>query len=272
MRLNYSNSARQLLIVEDEPAVGALIATTLRMANYEVTIAQNAQQAQDALQASSYAAMVVDWMLPHMSGVALIGKLRQQSQFRQLPILMLTARAQENDKISGLEAGADDYLTKPFSPRELVARINALLRRAQPLQDETEITVGAITLNPAQASVHYCASQDKHLDSVKPTVLSKGLGAGLASDTDTDTDSESESKLVTLSHTEFKLLQCLMLQPKRVHSREQLLTQAWDKDSQVDERTVDAHIKRLRQALLQVGCEGYIHTVRGMGYTLNGAI
>jgi two-component system, OmpR family, phosphate regulon response regulator PhoB len=247
MRLHSSNSARQLLIVEDEPAVGALIATTLRMANYEVTIAQNAQQAQEALLASSYAAMVVDWMLPNMSGVALIGKLRQQSQFRQLPILMLTARAQENDKINGLEAGADDYLTKPFSPRELVARVNALLRRAQPLQDDTEISVGVITLNPAQASVFYQAPQGTHLEPF-------------------------ELKLVTLSHTEFKLLQCLMLQPKRVHSREQLLSQAWDKDSQIDVRTVDAHIKRLRQALLAVGCEGYIHTVRGMGYTLNGTI
>ena len=190
--------------------------------------------------------MIVDWMLPKTTGIAFITKLRQDSQFRPLPILMLTARTQENDKISGLDAGADDYLTKPFSPRELVARVNALLRRSQPLQDTAEIVVGVIRLNPAQATVHY-----------QPALAVY------------NTMTDNTAKRITVSHTEFKLLQCLMLQPKRVHSREQLLNQAWDKDSHIDLRTVDAHIKRLRQALLAVGCETYIYTVRGIGYTLS---
>jgi two-component system, OmpR family, phosphate regulon response regulator PhoB len=249
MRPNTLNHSRCILIVEDEPAVGALIATTLRMANYEITIAQNAEQAQEALSSSVYAAMIVDWMLPNTTGIALITKLRQYSQFRQLPILMLTARTQENDKISGLDAGADDYLTKPFSPRELVARVNALLRRSQPLNNTAEIVVGVIRLNPDQATVYY-----------QPNLAVYSVMT------------DNTAKKITVSHTEFKLLQCLMLQPKRVHSREQLLSQAWDKDSQIDLRTVDAHIKRLRQALLAVGCETYIYTVRGIGYTLSAVV
>jgi two-component system, OmpR family, phosphate regulon response regulator PhoB len=249
MRSSTPIQSKHILIVEDEPAVGALIATTLRMVNYDITIAQNAEQAYAALDNEQYAAIVVDWMLPNVTGIAFITKLRQSSQFRQMPILMLTARTQENDKITGLEAGADDYLTKPFSPRELVARIHALLRRAQPLQDMAELIVGHIHLNPAQATVYYHPNSS--------TV---------------DTNDHPMAKKIVLSHTEFKLLQCLMLQPKRVHSREQLLNQAWDKDSQIDARTVDAHIKRLRQALSAVGCQDYIYTVRGIGYTLNASI
>ncbi len=230
-----------LLIVEDEPAVAALLATTLRMDGHEVTIAQSAAQAFTALDAKPFDAAIVDWMLPSTTGIELITALRQQSKHRLLPILMLTAKALENDKITGLEAGADDYLTKPFSPRELSARVKALLRRSKPLLDETQLTVGAISLQPKQGTVHHHTS-------------------GKA------------STLVAVSHTEFKLLQCLMLQPQRVHSRDSLLAQAWDHAAHVDARTIDAHIKRLRQALAAAGCADYIYTVRGMGYTLNAAL
>lgn len=230
-----------ILIVEDEPAVAALITTSLRMAGYEVVIAQNAQQAASALASQAFDAAIVDWMLPSTTGIELITSLRQQAKHRLLPILMLTANALENDKIIGLEAGADDYLTKPFSPRELTARIKALLRRAQPLRDEALLQVGAITLHPTQGKVSFLAQN--HTTTV-----------------------------VAVSHTEFKLLQCLMLHPQRVHSRDSLLAQAWDHAAQVDARTIDAHIKRLRQALASAGCVDYIHTVRGMGYTLDAAL
>jgi two-component system, OmpR family, phosphate regulon response regulator PhoB len=230
-----------LLIVEDEPAVAALITATLRMAGYEVVIAQNAQQAQSALAAQTFDAAIVDWMLPGTTGIDLIVALRQQAKHRQLPLLMLTANALEHQKVAGLEAGADDYLTKPFSPRELTARIKALLRRAQPLRDQAQLRVGAITLYPAQGKVTFLSA-------------------------------DHTSATVTVSHTEFKLLQCLMLHPQRVHSRDSLLAQAWDHAAQVDSRTIDAHIKRLRQALASAGCADYIYTVRGMGYTLDASL
>jgi two-component system, OmpR family, phosphate regulon response regulator PhoB len=230
-----------VLIVEDEPAVAALITTTLRLAGYEVVIAQNAQQALSALALGAFDAAIIDWMLPSTTGIELIITLRQQTKNRLLPILMLTANALENHKVTGLEAGADDYLTKPFSPRELTARIKALLRRAQPLRDEALLQVGAVTLHPAQGKVS-CLTADH------------------------------TSAVVNVSHTEFKLLQCLMLHPHRVHSRDGLLAQAWDHAAQVDARTIDAHIKRLRQALASAGCGDYIHTVRGMGYTLDSSL
>jgi two-component system, OmpR family, phosphate regulon response regulator PhoB len=236
-----STTAAQLLVVEDESSVAALLATTLRLAGYEVTIAQNAAQALSALAKKKFDAVLVDWMLPTTTGIELIRTLRQQATHRLLPIMMLTAKSQENDTVIGLEAGADDYLSKPFSPRELVARVKALLRRAQPLRDESLITVAPITLNPTQGSVHFSDVQG----SLRPVVL---------------------------SHTEFKLLQCLMLQAQRVHSRENLLEKAWDHAAQVDVRTIDAHIKRLRQALALAGCDNFIHTVRGMGYTLNATL
>ncbi len=239
-----SNSQANLLIVEDESAVAALLATTLRMAGHQVIIAQNAAQALSALETEKVDAALVDWMLPSTTGIELIAQLRRQAKHRLLPILMLTAKAQESDKIAGLEAGADDYLTKPFSPRELTARVKALLRRSQPLRDDGLLTVGGVTLNPSQGAVIYCPPSEVAALNVS----------------------------VALSHTEFKLLQCLMLQAQRVHSRENLLAQAWDHASHVDARTIDAHIKRLRQALAAVGCEDYIHTVRGMGYTLNAVL
>jgi two-component system, OmpR family, phosphate regulon response regulator PhoB len=246
------NNQAHLLVVEDEPAVAALLTSTLHLAGFELTVAQDAAQAQAALDARSAAglaafdAAIVDWMLPVTSGIVWLGSVRQHAQHRSLPVLMLTAKAHENDKIMGLEAGADDYLTKPFSPRELVARIKALLRRAQPLRGEAALTVGAVSLNPAQASVVYQAPAN--------------------------TAAKAPALRVALSHTEFKLLHCLMLQPQRVHSRANLLAKAWEHAAQVDARTIDAHIKRLRQALAAVGCEGYIHTVRGMGYSLSAAV
>lgn len=225
--------------------MAALLATTLRLAGHEVHIAQNAQQAHSALSSQRFDAAIIDWMLPTTTGIELIAALRLHTQHRSLPILMLTAKALENDKIAGLDAGADDYLTKPFSPRELSARLKALLRRAQPLRDDTRLSVGAICLQPSQGTVSY-----------QPTLAA----------------TPAPMVPVQVSSTEFKLLHCLMLAPNRVHSRDSLLAQAWEHSSQVDARTIDAHIKRLRQALASVGCEDFIHTVRGMGYTLNAAL
>lgn len=238
-----STACPLILIVEDEPAVAGLLATSLSLAGYEVTVAQNAQQALIALSSARFDAAVIDWMMPGMSGVDLIASLRQQSKTRLLPVLMLTAKAGENDKVLGLEVGADDYLVKPFSPRELTARIKALLRRAQPMRDDVVLRFGDLTLNPDQAAVVY-----------------------------TDTQAGKSQSSVELSHTEFKLLQCMMLQPQRVHTREHLLSQVWNADSAIDARTIDAHIKRLRQALLAASCPPCIETVRGVGYKLTLAL
>ncbi len=237
--MKHIQSAR-ILIVEDEAAVAGLLATSLQIANFEVTIAQNAQQALRALELDPFDAVIVDWMMPGMTGLELIVQFRQQQKSQAIPVLMLTAKATEDDKIVGLNAGADDYLVKPFSPRELVARINALLRRAQPLRSVSHLVFGGLTLNPTDASVTYKSGNSSNF----------------------------EAK-VTLSSTEFKLLHCMMQQAQRLHTRDHLIAKVWGDGAAVDARTIDAHIKRLRQALLSAGCPPYIETLRGMGYKLS---
>ncbi len=222
----------RILIVEDEPAIAELIAINLRHAGFEVTIAGDAEQAQASLDDVLPHLVVLDWMLPGTSGHALARQWRAAPRTRELPIIMLTARAEEADKVSGLDAGADDYLTKPFSINELLARIRALLRRRSPTALDAVVAIGALSLNPATRRV---------------------VGHG---------------REVRIGATEFKLLHFLMAHPERVHSRSQLLDRVWGDHVFIEERTVDVHIKRLRETLAAVDCQHMIETVRGAGYRL----
>jgi two-component system phosphate regulon response regulator PhoB len=219
-----------VLVVEDEAAIAELIAINLRHAGFEVTLAENADQATVAVDAVLPDLVLLDWMLPGQSGVALARRWRADARTRELPIIMLTARADEADKISGLDAGADDYLTKPFSTRELMARIRAVLRRKAPEALDTVVEVGALKLDPATRRV---------------------------------TRDERE---VRVGPTEFRLLHFFMTHPERVHSRAQLLDRVWGDHVFIEERTVDVHVKRLREALEPVQCSRMIETVRGAGY------
>jgi two-component system, OmpR family, phosphate regulon response regulator PhoB len=222
-----------VLVVEDEAAISELIAINLRHAGYEVGVAADAEQAALAVDAVLPDLVIVDWMLPGQSGLALAKRWRSQPRTRELPLIMLTARADEADKITGLDAGADDYLTKPFSTNELLARIRAVLRRKAPEALDSVVMVGSLVLDPATRRV---------------------------------TRGEREVKL---GPTEFRLLHFLMTHPERVHSRAQLLDRVWGDHVFIEERTVDVHVKRLREALSPVGCAGIIETVRGAGYRLS---
>jgi len=222
----------RILIVEDEPAIAELIAINLRHAGFEVTIAGDAEQAQAALDQVLPHLVILDWMLPGTSGHSLARQWRAAPRTRELPFIMLTARAEEADKVSGLDAGADDYLSKPFSINELLARIRALLRRRSPSALDAVVEVGALSLNPATRRV---------------------VGHG---------------REVKIGATEFKLLHFLMAHPERVHSRSQLLDRVWGDHVFIEERTVDVHIKRLRETLAAVDCQHMIETVRGAGYRL----
>jgi two-component system phosphate regulon response regulator PhoB len=222
----------RVLVVEDESAIAELISINLRHAGYDVTIAATADQAQVEVDGVLPDLVVLDWMLPGQSGLVLAKRWRGQSRTRELPIIMLTARAEEGDMISGLDAGADDYLTKPFSTNELLARIRAVLRRKAPEALDTMVDVGGLQLDPATRRV-------------------------------------SKNDLeVRIGPTEFRLLHFFMTHPERVHSRAQLLDRVWGDHVFIEERTVDVHVKRLREALDPVGCSRMIETVRGAGYRL----
>jgi two-component system phosphate regulon response regulator PhoB len=222
----------RVLVVEDESAIAELISINLRHAGYDVTIAGTADQAQVEVDGVLPDLVVLDWMLPGQSGLVLAKRWRGQSRTRELPIIMLTARAEEGDMISGLDAGADDYLTKPFSTNELLARIRAVLRRKAPEALDTMVDVGGLQLDPATRRV-------------------------------------SKNDLeVRIGPTEFRLLHFFMTHPERVHSRAQLLDRVWGDHVFIEERTVDVHVKRLREALDPVGCSRMIETVRGAGYRL----
>jgi len=221
-----------ILVVEDEAAIRDMLAFTLEAAGFEVSLAANAEQAQALLRARLPDLVLLDWMLPGTSGVALAQKLRSRSETAHLPILMLTAKGAEADQVEGFEAGVDDYVVKPFSPRALVARIQALLRRG----------------GQVQAAGHECLRcGDMVLD-----VTAHRLTCG--------------GQDVHVGPTEFKLLRFLMSHPQRVFSRAQLLDQVWGAHVVVEERTVDVHIRRLRKALEAGGCPACIQTVRGAGY------
>ena len=222
----------RILVVEDEPAIAELIALNLRHAGYEVTMAVSADQARYEVDAVLPDLVVLDWMLPGQSGVTLARTWRTQQRTRELPIIMLTARSEEADKVAGLDAGADDYLVKPFSTNELLARIRAVLRRRAPEALDSAVEVGGLRLDPATRRV----TRDQHEVRIGPT--------------------------------EFRLLHFFMTHPERVHSRAQLLDRVWGDHVFIEERTVDVHVKRLREALEPVNCARMIETVRGAGYRL----
>ena len=224
-------SAR-VLVVEDEPHIQELVAVNLEHAGHRVVRAASAEDADTAIRAELPDVIVLDWMLPGESGLAFVRRLRADPRTRSLPILMLTARAMETDKLLGLEAGADDYLTKPFSPRELAARIKAVLRRRAPELSEDAVEIEGLRLDPA----------------------SRRVSAG-------------EHRLA-LSPSEFRLLHFLMTHPGRIYSRTQLLDHVWGDHVFIEERTVDVHIRRLRKALEPSGHDRLIDTVRGAGYGL----
>lgn len=222
-----------VLVVEDEPAVQDLIAVNLEHAGHRVLRAADAETALRLVKTELPDLLVIDWMLPGMSGVMLAKTLRGDERSRHLPIILLTARGAEADKIAGLEAGADDYVTKPFSPRELVARIRAVLRRRAPEASDEPVEVRGLRLDPATRRV---------------------LG---------------HRTPVELGPTEFRLLHFLMTHPERVHTRAQLLDRVWGDHVYIEERTVDVHVRRLRKALEPTGHDRLIETVRGSGYRLS---
>ncbi len=220
----------RILIVEDEPSIAELIAVNLRHNGFDPVWAEDGEGAQRELDAVLPDAVLLDWMLPGQSGLALARRWRADPRTKTLPILMLTARGDEADKISGLDAGADDYITKPFSTQEMLARIRAVLRRRAPEQDGEAVTLAGLTLDPAAHRVMW------------------------------------EGQPLRLGPTEFKLLNYLMRHPERVHSRAQLLDKVWGDHVFIEERTVDVHVKRLREALGAAGM--LVETVRGAGYRI----
>jgi len=223
-------STPRILVVEDEPAIREMIAYTLVHENFEVQEAETASDAHQLITEETPDLILLDWMLPGESGLEYARRLRRDDYTSGIPIIMLTARAEENDKVNGLNSGADDYVTKPFSPRELVARIKALIRRSTPLADDSVMQSGDLRLDPASHRV---------------------------------TINKEE---IEMGPTEFRLLHFFMSTPDRVFSRGQLLDRVWGTNSFVEERTVDVHILRLRKALNQHGYDRYIQTVRGAGY------
>jgi two-component system phosphate regulon response regulator PhoB len=225
-----------ILLVEDEVAIQELIAANLARAGHHVVRATDAETAQRLLRDALPDLVLLDWMLPGMPGIELARRLRADERTRSIPIIMLTARGEEQDKVLGLEIGADDYITKPFSPRELVARIKAVLRRRSPQATEDPVEVSGLRLDPATHRVN----------------------AG--------------EQAISLGPTEFRLLHFLMTHPERVHSRPQLLDQVWGDHVFVEERTVDVHIRRLRSALEVSGHDALIQTVRGSGYRLSAQV
>jgi two-component system, OmpR family, phosphate regulon response regulator PhoB len=225
-----------LLVVEDETAIAELMAINLRHAGFDVRLAADAEAAQLAVDTVLPDLVLLDWMLPGLSGVQLARRWRTQARTRNMPVIMLTARVEEADKVTGLDAGADDYLTKPFSNQELLARIRAVLRRAAPEVTEVAVAISGLRLDPATHRVTH-------------------VSGGLTRD-------------VKLGPTEFKLLHFFMSHPERVHSRAQVLDRVWGDHVFIEERTVDVHIKRLREALAPVQCADMLETVRGAGYRM----
>ncbi|MBS0424732.1 MAG: phosphate regulon transcriptional regulator PhoB [Proteobacteria bacterium] len=219
-----------ILIVEDEAAIQELITYNLRQAGYETVCADNAEKAMAVIKAALPDLILLDWMLPGMSGIEFARVLRRDDRTRLIPIIMLTARTQELDKVTGLEMGADDYITKPFSPRELIARINAVLRRLIPEASDEVVEIDDLRLEPVNHRV------------------------------------TAGNKEIELGPTEYRLLHFMMTHTERVYSRNQLLDRVWGDHVFVEERTVDVHIRRLRKALQPAGKDEWIQTVRGTGY------
>ena len=225
---------KRILIVDDEPAIRDMVAFALRKDDYEPVQAADAREAQAAIAERVPDLILLDWMLPGSSGLELARRWRREALTREVPIIMLTARGEENDRVGGLEAGVDDYVVKPFSTRELLARIRAVKRRAREDEPDGSVAAGALRIDGAAHRVYARAG-----DAEQP---------------------------VPLGPTEYRLLHFFMTHPERVYSRAQLLDHVWGGTVYVEERTVDVHIRRLRKALEPAGLEEMVQTVRGSGY------
>jgi two-component system phosphate regulon response regulator PhoB len=223
-------SAKQILVVEDERPIREMIAFGLRRAGFEVREAADARSGRAEVANKLPDLLLVDWMLPDTSGLEFTRALKRDRETREVPVIMLTARAEEGDKVAGLEGGADDYITKPFSPRELLARINAVLRRSTPAEGTERIDIEGLVLDQSSQRV------------------------------------SSGERTVALGPTEYRMLAFFMTHPERVYTREQLLDRVWGGNVYVEERTIDVHIRRLRKALEEFGYDRLIQTVRGSGY------
>jgi two-component system phosphate regulon response regulator PhoB len=222
-------SGAKILVVDDESAIRTMLAFNLRRAGFEVTQAHDGASARELIANTRPDLVLMDWMLPDISGLEMTRTLKRADEFRELPVIMLTARTQEQDKINGLDSGADDYITKPFSPRELVSRVNAVLRRTRGGGEES-VAAGKLSID---VGGHRVMVNDEE---------------------------------IKLGPTEYRLLKFLMTHAERVYSRSQLLDRVWGANVYLEERTVDVHIRRLRKALGATGCDTYIQTVRGVGY------
>ena len=220
-----------VLVVEDEPAIVELVTYSLREAGWEIRTADTAAGAWDSISRGKPDLLLLDWMLPDQSGLRLLSRIRADRDFQELPVIMLTAKSMEEDKLAGLNSGADDYITKPFSPRELLARSRALLRRKSPHLAEAPLRAGTVTLDPNSCTV---------------TV---------------------ENQQIDIGNAEYKLLKYLLAHRERVFSRAQLLDKVWGDHAVIEERTVDVHVLRLRKALKSA--DGLIRTVRSVGYMLS---
>jgi two-component system phosphate regulon response regulator PhoB len=223
-------SSFNILVVEDEDAIREMLMMVLEQAGFMPIAAADAEEAQKVLDDNLPDLILLDWMLPGISGVEWARRLKKEPIYRDIPIILLTARGEEEDKVRGLEIGADDYVSKPFSPKELVARIRAVLRRSGKIQGQAQITLGDLMLDTEQ---HRLSIGDKQLE---------------------------------VSPTEFRLMHFFMTHPDKVYSRTQLLDQVWGRSVYIEERTIDVHIRRLRKILEEYGREDLVQTVRGFGY------
>lgn len=222
--------AKRILVVEDEAPIREMLCFVLEQKGYETVEAEDYADGLAKVREPYPELIVLDWMMPGGSGIQFLKQLKQDEMTRQIPVVMLTARGEEEDKVRGLEAGADDYITKPFSPKELTARLHAVMRRVSPTSVDEVIEVQGLKLDPVS---HRVSAEEKALD---------------------------------MGPTEFKLLHFFMTHPERVYSREQLLNNVWGTNVYVEDRTVDVHIRRLRKAIEEAGHDRLIQTVRGAGY------
>lgn len=222
--------AANILLIEDEAPIQEMVAMALGKAGFEVRLAESVEDGEAAIQLRQPDLILLDWMLPGQSGLDFARRLKREKRTRDLPIIMLTARGEEDDRVRGLDTGIDDYVPKPFSPRELIARIKAVLRRTQPVAADQPVEVRALRLDPVSHRV---------------TASGEPLAMG---------------------PTEFRLLQFLMTHPERVFNRAQLLDNVWGTNVYVEERTVDVHVRRLRKCLSPTGHDDLVQTVRGAGY------
>jgi len=227
---------KRILIVDDEPAIREMVAFAVRKGDFEPVPAGDAREAQEAIADRVPDLILLDWMLPGTSGIELARRWRRESLTREIPIIMLTARGEENDRVGGLEAGVDDYVAKPFSARELLARIRAVLRRSREDDEDGSVALGPLRIDGAAHRVFAGESP------------------------------------VSIGPTEYRLLHFFMTHPDRVYSRAQLLDHVWGGSVYVEERTVDVHIRRLRKTLEPFGADGMVQTVRGAGYRFSASV